>query len=243
MASRAFVLCTLASIFTACGADPVPQKQIPTADQARDYYGLGKGSCWRYRAGATFAILSVDGPDTQRVAGKKVWVVTLHQEAGGQDLVYLLDVDTTAGKMFLAQWAEGSGANRVTETYDTDPRPVFGTFDFDTDNKTILFAKGDIMETASTPRKVSDTDMPMPIQHKWVVTSRTNMVATSSGTQTAISMSYTHGTKLSTYNLVPGYGMASFSDSQNTSYQVCAAHVCDSQGVCKGDPDCTICTH
>lgn len=238
-----FLLAALA----ACGGDPPPVVMIPTANQARDFYGLGKGSCWRYRyaAGATsaFTTVSVDGPDDKRVAGKVVWVVSVQPEVGGQPTQYLLDVDTTPGKMFLAQWAEGSGAMRVTETYDTEPRPIFGTFEFDAANK-IVFAKADIMQTASTPRKMSDADMPVPIEHKWVVLNRMANVATSSGAATAIEMTYKHGTKLSTYRLVPGYGMASFIDSTNTSYQVCAARVCDSSGACTGASSCAnlVCT-
>jgi hypothetical protein len=80
--------------------------------------------------------------------------------------------------------------------------------------------------------------MPVPIEHKWVVLNRMASVATSSGAASAIEMTYKHGTKLSTYRLVPGYGMASFIDSTNTSYQVCAARVCDSSGACTGASSC-----
>jgi hypothetical protein len=65
------------------------------------------------------------------------------------------------------------------------------------------------------------------------------MVTTSEGEAAAVTMDYRKNGIPSTWWLVPGYGFAKFQNFDGTTYQVCAARVCDSTGACTGAPDCT----
>lgn len=227
------------SLAGACGSDPAPVDPVPTPADMRTFWGLNPGSCWVYKdltmqsAGIT---VSVDGPDSARIAGRNVYVLTQSKSAGGRANELLLDTDTP-GKMFLARSIDGSANPPLTETYLEDPRPLWGELDFAADGTTLEFAPEGPLESAATPR-----DGTAPIAHKWTVISKTKEAAIPSGPATALQLNYTKAGMLkATYDLVPGFGMAHI-QLDGVDYQVCLARVCDAAGVCTGADSCAAAT-
>ncbi|MCC7382663.1 MAG: hypothetical protein IT384_12580 [Deltaproteobacteria bacterium] len=219
----------------ACGSDPVPPSTTPTPGQVRDFFGLNGGSCWRYRMSSgtnVFATVRVTGPDTVPVSGKSVFIRAYQPPTTSQTNDTLLDVDTTPGEIRLARTAEGT-TNRVIKTYVDEPRPLWAQLKIDREQKVVLAAS--TFTTLSAPRE----DPANMVEHKWVVLNAADMATTPSGSVPAMKLSYTRsdgGTEL--YWLVPGFGMAKFTDTNNVDHVVCASRVCDSAGTCTGEASC-----
>lgn len=229
----------LLALGAACGDDPPPAPKVPTAAEMRTFYGLNPGSCWVYKnlTDSSLFTVSVDGPDTVRIAGKSVFVVTqATASAPGQPNEILLDADTTPGKLFLARYTSGIGQARMTETYLTDPRPLWGELSYVSD--ALVFAAGDRLESASTPQNGA-----MAVAHKWTVANRKEAVVKDDGSSAeAHRLLYAKdGVQLAVYDLVPGYGMAHI-QLNGTEYQVCKARVCDAMGACTGIDTCASAT-
>lgn len=229
-------LASLASV-AGCGEDPAPVDPVPTAAEVRSYWGLNPGSCYRYRytpAGAQIpahGTMTILGPNTQRIAGKTVYIQSFQLDVGGEPGEFLLDADTTPGELRLLQFGEGSGPMRVTQTYDESP-PLWTKLEYAADGS-VDFAD-DVFTTQSTPRGGSGA-----VEHKWIVLNKADMAATPDGVKPAVKLSYSRsGIGTSFYYLVPGFGIANFTDSNNTTYQVCAARVCDASNNCTGAPSC-----
>jgi hypothetical protein len=230
----------VAVALAACGSDPPPVDPTPTAAQVRDFWGLNPGSCWVYRYRPSgqvtdiFASVSISGPDTVRISGKTVYVLT-YQPAASQASEYVLDVDSTPGEIRLARTSEGSGAMRVTTTYLAEPRPLWAAFDLDAASSTLKL-NDSRFTTSATPEGGGAA-----IDHQWVVLNEMDTAAVAGGmAQTAIKLSYTRSdAATSNWWLVPGYGMARFTDNASLDHQVCASRVCDAANNCTGAPSCT----
>jgi len=233
--SRALVLVLGTGLALSCGGDPPPVVKVPTAQDMRTFWGLNSGSCWVYKNltdNSQFTV-SVDGPDTVRIAGKQIYVVNqATASAPGQPNEILLDTDTAPGELYLARYTSGIGAARMTETYLTDPRPLWGKLVYEGD--ALKFAPTNRLESASTPQGGA-----APIAHQWTVASRDQAVVKDDGSAAmAHRLLYTKGgVQQAVYDLVPGYGMAHL-QLNGTEYQVCLAHVCDGAGTCTGAPTC-----
>ncbi len=228
-------LAALATALTGCGSDPVPPPKVPTPAEMRTYWGLNPGSCWVYKdlsgmsAGLT---TSVEGPDTVRIAGRTTYVLTQSKSSGGIPNVLLFDTDTTPGEMYLARISDGSKTPAVTDTYLTDPRPVWGLLEYDRAGA-LVFGVDGTFESASTPQGGS-----APVAHKWTVANRAKPVATPEGMNTGLELRYSKdGALTATYDLVPNYGMARI-QLDGVEYQLCQARVCDAAGACTGAPTC-----
>lgn len=230
----AAALATGGAALTGCGSDPVPPAKVPTPAEMRSYWGLNPGSCWVYKdlsgmsAGLT---TSVEGPDTVRIAGRTVYVLTQAKSSGGRPNELVLDTETN-GQMFLARSTDGSVTPSVVETYLTDPRPVWGVLEYDRAGA-LVFGPDGTFESAATPK-----DGAAAIAHKWTIANREKAVATPDGPGTGIELRYSkNGTLEATYDLVPNFGMAHI-QLDGVEYQVCQARVCDAAGVCTGVPTC-----
>jgi hypothetical protein len=217
-----------------CGSDPPPPAKIPTPAEMRTYWGLNPGSCWIYKdlsTQNTSLIVSVDGPDSVRIAGRTVYIVTYSNPAapGAADEL-LLDVDTTPGKMFLARSVDRT-ANK-TETYLADPRPLWGELKYE--DGALVFAPTGKLESASTPR-----DAAAAVAHAWTVIARDRMLSTPDGVKPGLGLNYTRdGALTAVYDLVPTFGMAHL-QLHGVDHQVCKARVCDAAGTCTGIDSCT----
>lgn len=219
-----------------CGEEEKPPDPVPTAAQVRNFWGAGAESCWRYRRPSstgglnTFANVTIKPPNTQVISGKTVYIRSYRPDSSGAPtLEQYLDTET-APDITLARSIEGVGVDRVVKTYEASP-PLFARFEFGEGNA--LQFHETIFETTSTPKDG------MAENHKWVVVSTAEPVATHDGMAEAIKLNYTLGGKTASYALVPGYGFAKFTDFDNVAHQVCAARVCDAAGVCTGVASCT----
>lgn len=224
----------LCSLAFACGDDPRPPEQVPTAAEVRDYYGLNAGSCWRYRTSAAGATVTIIGPDTQRISGRTVYIMSYQRTNGGLPIEWLLDADSEPGTILLWRIDEGRGTEGVF-TFE-NPAPVFAKFAYE--DGAVDFAQT-TFETVSTPRGAMEAQT-----HRWLVLNRSAMAAKIGAnnmleTVPAVRLSYERtGKPIATYSLVPGYGFADFTDTENVSHQVCASRVCDSKNNCVGANSC-----
>lgn len=233
--------CVLASlVLAACGEDKPISRPVPSPEVVRNMYGLGDGSCWRYRfaQGGTslYATVSVSGPNTTAIAGKTVFVRKLQLESGGLPLEDYFDTSAD-GEVRLLRHVEGQQGDRVTKRYEDDPEPpLFAKF-IVVDADTARLTLGESWETTPTPKE-------LPIErHVWSVLSETDPVDTPSGEQPSYKLNYNRSAgggamATSTFNVVPGFGVARFVDFDGTMYQVCDARVCDAAGTCTGAASC-----
>lgn len=233
--TRTTTLALVALTWAGCGSDPVAPPKVPTAAELRTYWGLNPGSCWVYKdlsgqsAGLT---VSVDGPDTVRIAGRTTYIVTQAFSSGGRPNELLLDVDAEAGKMFLARATKGTTNPATTETYIADPRPLFGELEYDSKGA-LSFIPESVIESASTPQGTT-----VAVAHKWTVGARDKALLIPSGATTGMELRYfKNGTREAVYDLVPNFGMAHL-QLDGVDYQVCQARVCDAANVCTGVDSC-----
>jgi hypothetical protein len=219
----------------ACGSEPAPTPKVVTAAEMRAFWGLNPGSCWLYR-GDTEVVAEVSGPDSVSVAGRTVYLLQFRSLSGGLPREYRLDADSEPGKLLLARLTEGATAQTRVDALYQAPLPVWSTLGYDKAGA-IVFNAGDLIETVTTPRATTEVPNPMSEAHRVTVRDRMKTVGTSSGSASAINIAYEHGGKTAIWNLVPGYGIALFTQD-GVEHQVCAARTCDAQGNCTGAADC-----
>lgn len=238
----------LALSLASCGDDEFPTTERPGPDAVRAYYGLGGGSCLRYRyssgGNTLFARVDVKGPDEQRVAGETVYVWEFREtEAGGFPDEWLLIPGE--GELRLVRSTFGATQQeRVTYRYEDADRPLFAQLELD--DGEIIFEPGPF-ETLTTPERcpVQDeacTTPEAPFSHVWTVLDDQGMAVTPTGTSTAVELNYEverEGVAESwRYSLVPNFGFARMISPDGITYQVCAARICDGAGTCTGAPSC-----
>jgi hypothetical protein len=195
--------------------------------------------------------VSYVGPNTNSIAGKTVYVRNLTRDSGGSPEEWFLDTET-APEIHLLRGTEGQNRpnanppeSRITRRYETDPTPLFADAIFDKMNKVVLEV-GTRFEADVTPNVCVGSGECAPGEvekHTWQVLSDNEMVATPEGMLASYALEYrlTIGSaapKISRYSLVPGKGVAKFTDFAGTIHQACAWHVCDSAG-CTGKPSCS----
>ncbi len=238
-----WALASASLLLSACGEREIPVKEVPKSEEVRDFYGLGNGSCWRYRysinGSTVFARASVQGPNTQSIAGESLFELRFTEAGGGQPQEWYLNAEAD-GEIRLARTAEGVAASRVIKTYeDKATRPTFLKMDYDMANAAIVRA-GDRFENDATPTidgAAGDVE-----NHVWVVNSVNEPVNTPDGSKESVSLTYRKRigseTLTANYNLVPGLGFAKIVNAQGVTFQVCDQRVCDSQGNCVGANSC-----
>jgi hypothetical protein len=228
----------LASVaLLACGSDAPTTRPDPAPSAVRDFYGLGPGSCWRYRfsaqGAALFATASISGPNTAVVAGETVYLRTFQLDSGGRPEQHYFDTEVAGEVRLLRHDTSDAASQRVTFRYDVPP--VLARFELDPAGK-LRFLE-DRIDTDTTPVEGE------PERHVWSVLGREE-VSTPAGPAEAIKLEHrlTRGaageTSIAQAFLVPGQGFARLVDFAGTTYQVCAQRVCDSTGACTGAPDC-----
>lgn len=219
-----------------CGESPPAMKLVPTPEVVRTVYGLGDGSCWKYRfsQGGTnlFATVTLSGPNETAIAGHSVWVRKYQLESGGLPTEDYLEVGEEA-EVRLLRHVEGQQDARVTRRYEDDPTPpLFARFRYDASAGATL-NEGDRFETMPTPK-----DLPIE-RHVWTVLSENDTASTPGGDQTAYKLQYARGAnETAVYHLVPNFGFAKITDFAGVTHQVCAARVCDASGACTGAASC-----
>lgn len=229
MPSKAQLLVLIAAgLAASCGSDAPPDKKVATGEQARAHMGIVPSSCWRYRIPAgrtnTFATLSIRGPDERPIAGRAVYI-RQYVSASGNDFREEYFDFGEAPKMKLARSIDGRGAAAIVKTYDAEPLPLYGSFDFDAMNA--LKFDDQVYQTTSTPMGGMAED------HKWTVLAEDEQVVLHDGSAaSAFKLSYQVAGKTAFYWLVPGYGFAKFTDLNSQDHQVCAACVADTPGGC-----------
>lgn len=247
-AAGALTVLTSLGVVACSGDDPV-EREVPTPAQVRDYFALNDGSCWRYRfqqgAATLFARVEVSGPNMQSVAGETVYVRKFTFESGGLPREWYLDTEADGEIRLLRATSGLDRTSRETRRYE-ETAPLFGALEFDVQNQFGL-EQGDRFTTESTtPELCTGEDQscaPGPAErHEWTVTSTDEEVTTPDGQEVAVKMNYRvsddEGSRTEVYSLVPGKGVARFTDEEGTVYQVCAWRVCDSAGACIGAPSC-----
>ncbi len=233
---RTLALLGLFLLGIGCGRREKPPEQIPTKEQVRDFYALNANSCWLYRYNQNLRLsITVSEPNNRVIADRTVYILKFNRlTGGGLPDEWYLDAETSPD-ILLLRTVTGAAEPRETAKYDEMP-PLFAEFILDTMNEAGLTV-GERFETETTP--LDKDDNPLPIeQHRWTVQRDDEMVTTSSGAATAVTLEYRKNGTPSTWWLVPGYGFAKFQQFDGTTYQVCDARVCDSSGACTGAADC-----
>jgi hypothetical protein len=233
---RLVALSLLVHCAAACGEEAPPPRPQPSSAQVRTAFGLGDGSCWRYRftsqGASLFATVTVRGPDATVIAGKKVFIRSFSLDSGGRPDIQYLDAETN-GEVLLRRFDTSDANQRVTYRYDATA-PVFARFDLDASGQVRL--RDERLETDTTP-----TDGALE-RHVWTsLPDETVMTPDGPATSKKLEYRLTRGQgapKVALYNLVPGQGIARFVDFDGTAYQVCAQRVCDGDGQCTGAPSC-----
>lgn len=236
------------ALLAACGGDDPPPKEVPSPAQVRSYFGINTESCFRYAysaGGATvYARISYSGPNMTSIAGKTVYLRAYSKESGGLPEEWFLDTESNA-EVRLLRSTEGQGGSRITRRYETEPQPLFAELAFDKMNQPSV-AVGDRFEVESTPKECIGngdcTDAPAE-KHTWTVLALDRMVTTPEGMLPAVELEYrvqagTNAPRVSTWSLIPGRGIAKFTDFTGTLHQVCAWRTCDASGACTGAPSC-----
>lgn len=247
-AMRSAILFFPAVLTLACGSDEVPPKEVPSPAQVRSYFGINTDSCFRYAysaGGATvYARISYTGPNMTSIAGKTVFVRAYSKESGGLPEEWFLNTESN-GQVRLLRSTEGQGGSRITRRYETEPQPLFAELVFDKMNQPGV-AVGDRFEVEATPKACIGngdcTDAPTE-KHTWTVLALDRMVTTPEGQVPAVELEYrvqagADAPRVSTYSLVPGKGIAKFTDFTGTLHQVCAWRTCDAAGACTGAASC-----
>lgn len=248
---RAAATCLLSAFaLTACGGEDPPAVELPSDEQVRDYFAVNNDSCWRYkyRQGNAnlFRRVDITGPNMTSISGHTVYVRKVaYESGGGLPREWYLE-SAGQGELRMLRSADGRERDtRATRRYETGTTPLFGQLEFDFSGKYDLEVGARFTTEASTPDLCTGIDQscaPGPAErHEWTVASE-EMVTTPDGQEMAFKMSYkvTDDARSLTefYWLVPGKGIAKFSDSDGTSYQVCDWRVCDSKGECVGAASC-----
>lgn len=243
------ILYALAISAVGCSGEDPPEKQVPTPEQVRDYFALNGGNCYRYRfsegAATLFANVEIAGPNMTSVAGKTVYVRKLTYDSGGLPQEWFLDTESE-GEVRLVRATSGRDRiNRETRNYEAE-LPLFYALEFDLRGEFGL-EQGDRFTTeATTPELCTGEEQTcaqgVAERHEWTVTSDTDTVTTPDGQETAIKLNYKvkDDTRETTevYSLVPGKGVARFTNADGTIFQLCAWRVCDSAGACFGAESC-----
>jgi hypothetical protein len=220
-----------------CGGRERPPVELATKEQVRDFYALNADSCWLYRFNDNLRLsITVSAPNDRVIAGKTVYIMKFNRlTGGGLPDEWYLDAETRPEIRLLRSVVGASEDVRMTSRYETTG-PLFAKFELDAMKQAILEV-GERFETETTPLDKDGNALELE-QHRWTVQSNTEMVTTSDGEKTAVTLDYRKNGTPSTWWLVPGYGFAKFQSFDGTTYQVCDARVCDSTGACTGAPDC-----
>lgn len=207
-------------------------KPVPAGDVVRSMYGLNPGSCYRYEqlGKNLFATFDISGPNTNSIAGRTVYVRKYSLDAGGRPVEEYFATDDN-GEIRLIRKVDNMGN---VSRYEMDATaPLFAKFVYNTKNEALM-KTGDRFEVTAMPK-----DMPAE-DHEWTVTSDAKMIAVLNGEQKVgydLQYRINSGTA-SKWQIVPDFGVASFTDFEGTTHQVCDAYVCDSTGTCTGEHDC-----
>lgn len=233
-----------------CGGEDPPEVQVPTPAEVRDYFGLGADSCWRYRykqgSANLYRRVDITGPNDTSISGHVVYLRKLAFESGGLPQEWYLDTESK-GEVRLLRAADGADRqSRETRRYETEPTPLFGQLAFDFGGDLALEAGVRFTTEGATPELCTgeaQTCAPGAAErHEWTVSGQ-EMVSTPDGDEMAFKMSYKvtddAGSSTEFYWLVPGKGIAKFTDNNGTIYQVCNWRVCDAGGGCVGADNCT----
>ena len=251
---RALALATLAglALATACSGEDPPPVQVPSPTEVRDYFALNNDSCWRYkfiRSGANlFARVDVTGPNDTSVAGKTVYVRKFALESGGLPVEWFLNTEADADVRLVRATSGRDRTTRETRRYDADPTPLFGTLEYARSGE-VQLEEGARFTVETTPTLCTGEEQTCADgtleRHEWTVLG-SEAVSTPDGEQQAQKLQYVitadTGGGTANYFLVPGRGIAKFTDFDGTFYQVCDWRVCDSSGTCVGAESCAALT-
>jgi hypothetical protein len=208
-------------------------KEIPTGQQIRDIYGLNNDSCYRYEqlGQGLYATFDIAGPNTNSIAGRTVWVRKYTLDSGGRAVEEYFAADDGTGELRLIRKVDNMGVVRRYESDDS--APLFAQVAFNPQRQPVM-AKGARFEVTAMPK-----DMPAEL-HEWTVLDDKATIVSTEGTAMGYSLQYKiDGGMVSTWQIIPGYGVAAFTDVSGTTHQVCAARVCDANGTCRGAADCS----
>lgn len=236
-----------------CGdSGETPMQKTVTAAEARDYYGMNAGSCYRYRLpDSSFVNVTIEANDnlalTQYKTMKRSYVGAASSLAEEQ----YFDFETTPGEVRLLREVTGfTSAERSTKTFveyrpeadregEVGPGVLVLALEYDRQNVFGLVPAPYV--TATTPIvSAGGTTMRVEAEsHEW---SRlgTEPVTLPDGTMaTADLYNWARPGGLNArYALVPGFGFTRIQDFSNVAHQLCAARVCKADGTCTGAASC-----
>lgn len=237
----------------ACGdSGETPEPQKVTAAEARDFYGMNPGSCWRYRlpdsSQVTVSLEETEAALTGYRLIKRSYVTQASSLAEEQ----YFDFESTPGEVRLLREVTGfDAASRSTKTFveyrpEADREGTVGPgvlyFALEYTRAGVLQPKTGSYTTATTPLVASASSGTVvraeAESHEWTRLGE-EQVATPDGMQNATLYNYARpGGRNARYALVSGFGYARLQDFDNVTHQVCAARVCKSDGTCTGAASC-----
>lgn len=229
----------------ACSGGDVPGVERPTAAEVQTFYGLHPGTCFRYRIPAkqTFGRIEVTGPNTQSIAGRTVFDQELFLDTAERPYRWQFELAGDA-ELRLLRWIEGSGSQQLTKRYEAVASPLFMQLEYDREDN-VDVERGARFEVDTMPEVCGQgsCDNPQPMErHSWLVLEEPKTVPTPDGEMEAIQLQYRltvdAETKTARYELVPGRGVASFTDFEGTIHSICAWKTCNADGSCTVDTPC-----
>ncbi|MEO1228987.1 MAG: hypothetical protein AAFZ18_08795 [Myxococcota bacterium] len=239
----------------ACGDDPLPPVELPSAADAQEFLAVTPGSCIRYRFNTTQRATARVTQDAASLPGRTTSRWSFSLASGGlADERFFEPQDDGELRLLRFDTSDANGL-RVSTRYacagqeqcpDPDEQePLMLRLAFDMDMQAGLTA-GDRYEVVTTPASVS-MGVATAERHT-VVVQRTDVdVPVPEGTtEPGVELTYsrqvgTDAPVTSTWRVVPGKGIAQIQEG-GVQYQACSWRYCDAAGNCEGAADCNALT-
>ena len=230
---------------TGCGKGGAELPLAPGPTDVRNFYALNGGNCWFYQSGLNVTRTAVDGPNTTSIANETVYVWRFQPLGGGQPQEWFLDTEKNA-EIRLLRATEGIGEDRVTKRFETSDAPLFLRLRRNFTGALVLDDSRFTVET--TPEECgagqNGTCEPGNLEkHEWVVLQSEVNVETPLGTRQGMELEYrlqsSAESRSPRYTFVPEVGFTQIIDSAGTTFALCSLYVCDEEGGCEGNADCS----
>ncbi len=226
----------------ACGETEIPDEPVPTADEARAFFGLTDGSCARYRFSIggipSFATVEITGPNEISIAGRSVYSRVFRFATGGLPTEWFVEA-RDGGELRLLRLDDDAGGRR-SRRYPNDEAPLLLSLEYGADGAPTV-AVGARFEVTTTPETTRGD--PAPERHRVIVQRSVDLPIPGGETAAGLELLYevTVGDESASqtlFGLVPGRGVARIQAPDGRTYQACDWRTCSADGVCEGAASC-----